>query len=680
MIQRVLKSGLKVIGCLPQRLVWRSFLTAILPGDLSGESRQGEDGSFNVLKEMEALAAAVNEVLRSLKRRRVSACFPCILFLLLSLPVLSEAGTPAGIRITHPRNGFYINRSNFDAYPINGTADATKAVDIFANGILMETITTDTQGRFSAQIDFSSQIEGPVTLLAFQEGFRSVPLTGTYDITSPRITEAVIQAESIFLTFNESNLKDAGREENYRFSPSLNFNTLGGADDIAPIDEFTYRLSVKSIPQHEIITLTLKGITDAAGNRVESAPVILNDGDGDRMADSWEARHGLDPGTADALADEDSDTFSNYQEYLARSHPSAALSAPIEIRDTIPQDGAGIVNFARVPDETGFAILIKAAHGIDTRSPGAVRFTIDDGLLPSYERDLSSDTVRAVLLNEDPDEQSTFLWAVYDRFLELFIPTSYPTGAVISIQVEVRDTQNNILQPYPFAFKIETSDQKEASAQNLPETVGYYIDDPNSGDPYDAGIEIIDGALSGAKVVYSSRELQTPEFGSADGIEEINLTGIRAVGLPLNLTPHTVFDVPVKLFIPVADDADIETLGLAYHDGTQWLPAADAHGNVLAGGEGWLVPDSRVNHTETNPALIEVQVYHFSAAQAIVVAATEEEEHPPGHGGSGAVIFISCFINSVNEDADFGFAVLIGIVVAGLLVYFSHRRRRDGQF
>ena len=71
----------------------------------------------------------------------------------------------------------------------------------------METVTTDTHGRFSVQIDLSNQIEGPVTLLAFQEGFRSVPLTGTYDITPPRITEAVIHTESIFLTFSESNLK-----------------------------------------------------------------------------------------------------------------------------------------------------------------------------------------------------------------------------------------------------------------------------------------------------------------------------------------------------------------------------------------------------------------------------------------------------------------------------------------
>ena len=93
----------------------------------------------------------------------------------------------------------------------------------------------------------------------------------------------------------------------------------------------------------------------------------------------------------------------------------------------------------------------------------------------------------------------------------------------------------------------------------------------------------------------------------------------------------------------------------------------DADGNVLAGGEGWLVPGSRVNHTETNPALIEVQVYHFSGAQAVIFRTTEEEEEPPIHDGSGTFVFISCFINSTAEGADFRFVAFIGIVGSGIL-------------
>jgi hypothetical protein len=495
------------------------------------------------------------------------------LCLLLSFPALSGGSPPDGVRITQPRNGFFINRYNFDAYLINGTADAGKAVAIFANGILMEAASIDTEGRFSVKIDFSNQIEGPVTLLALQEGLRSIPLTGTYDMTPPKITGAAIEAESISITFNESNLKNAGQEQNYRFSPSLNFKTLGGADDIARMDDFSYRLSMKSVPAHEIVTLALSGITDAAGNRVESALLTINDADGDRMADSWEAEHGLDPVLADAQSDDDGDGFSNYQEYLARSHPFAVLSAPIEIRDSIPRDDAGLVNFARVPDETGFAVLIRSAHGIDTHASDTVRFTIDDGLLPPYVRDLRSDTVRTIKLDEDPDEQVTVLWAVYDRFLETYIPITYPLNAVIDIKVEVRDIQNNILQPPAFEFKIETRARKAAFRQNLPKTDEFYMIDPDCGDACDAGIEIIDGELSGAKVVYSSREPLTPAFGPLDGIEEINLDGIQAAGQPVNLVPHTVFDAPVKLFIPVAEDVDITTAGLGLQGQSRGNPS-----------------------------------------------------------------------------------------------------------
>ena len=638
MIRSVLKNGLKVIRCLPR--------------------------------------------CSSTERRRVLACLACILCLLLSFPALSGGSPPDGVRITQPRNGFFINRYNFDAYLINGTADAGKAVAIFANGILMETASIDTEGRFSVKIDFSNQIEGPVTLLALQEGLRSIPLTGTYDMTPPKITGAAIEAESISITFNESNLKNAGQEQNYRFSPSLNFKTLGGADDIARMDDFSYRLSMKSVPAHEIVTLALSGITDAAGNRVESALLTINDADGDRMADSWEAEHGLDPVLADAQSDDDGDGFSNYQEYLARSHPFAVLSAPIEIRDSIPRDDAGLVNFAWVPDETGFAVLIRSAHGIDTHASDTVRFTIDDGLLPPYVRDLRSDTVRTIKLDEDPDEQVTVLWAVYDRFLETYIPMTYPLNAVIDIKVEVRDIQNNILQPPAFEFKIETLARKAASRQNLPETDEFYMIDPNSGDPYDAGIEIIDGELSGAKVVYSSREPLTPAFGPLDGIEEINLDGIQAAGQPVNLIPHTVFDAPVKLFIPLAEDVDITTAGLAYHDGTQWLAAADADGNVLSDGEGWMVPGSRVNHAETRPALIEVQVYHFSGTQAVVFAAfdgTSEESEKERTDGTHVFVNANCFINSVVGGAEFGFAALIGLIgFVGFLIYFTQRRRDHG--
>jgi hypothetical protein len=343
------------------------------------------------------------------------------------------------------------------------------------------------------------------------------------------------------------------------------------------------------------------------------------------------------------------------------------LSAPIEIRDCIPQEDAGIVNFARVPHGTSFAVLIRSVHGIDLNTANAIRFSIDDRVHRPYIRNLNSDAVRVVKLDDAPDGQSTFLWAVYDRFLEPYMPPGYALNSDIYIKVYIQDVENNILQPAAFEFKIESAAEQAASRQNLPKTEEIYVFDQPFKDRHDAGIQVVEGELVGARVMYNSWEPLTPKFESPDEIEEVDLAGLEAVGRPVNLTPHTVFDTPVKLFVPVPEGVDIRSVGLAYHDGTQWLPAVDAAGNVLPGGEGWMVPGSRVNHAAAGPALIEVKVYHFSGTQTVVFASfsgTREEDRPPS--GSGAVVFVSCFVDSLSSDsrsASWPLILIVGVII-----------------
>ncbi|MGD2100559.1 MAG: hypothetical protein PVG35_23535, partial [Desulfobacterales bacterium] len=574
-----------------------------------------------------------------LKVLRLSVILLCFLALLSCFVPHADALAPDSIRVVKPQNGFYVNRSAAAAFAVRGRADAGKDVNLFVNGVLLASASVDADGHFSVDLDFSSLIEGPVSLLVFQEGIRSIPITGIYDATPPRVIAANIDDRSISIVFNESHLQHVEQEANYRFSPSLNFKTAGGTDDITRIDDFSFQLLMRSIPPHEVIRLTLSEITDAAGNAIVSMPLALNDGDRDRMADSWEAQQGLNPLIADASSDADGDGFSNYQEYQARSNPLRVLSAPIEIRDTMPQDDAGIVNFARVADQTAVAVLVRAVYGIDLNSPSAVRFTIDDGYHLPYLRSLAHDAVRAVKLNRDPDAQATYLWVTYDRSLEPFMPTAYPLDAVVRVTVAIRDNRIHLLQPAAFAFKIESGAQK-AAEQNVPETVEFYESELAFEDGYDAGIAVVDGKLAGAKLFYSSLEPITPEFGNPDALPANDTAGMQAAGVPVNLSPHTVFDHPVRLYIPVTGDVDIKKVGLAYYDGTRWLPAADADGGVLPGGEGWMMPGSRINHEDASPPMIEVQVYHFSAAQAAIIAPSgdpvnEDEDKPPSNN-SGA--------------------------------------------
>ena len=360
-----------------------------------------------------------------------------------------------------------------------------------------------------------------------------------------------------------------------------------------------------------------------------------------------------------------------------------ALSAPIEIRDCIPQEDAGIINFARVPHDTSFAVLIRSVHGIDLNSADAIRFSIDDRVHRPYIRNLNSDAVRVVKLDDAPDGQSTFLWAVYDRFLEPYMPPSYALNSYIYIKVHIQDVGDNILQPAAFEFKIESAAEQAASPRNLPEIEEIYLFDQPFNDRHDASIQVVEGELTGARVLYNSREPLTPKFESPDGIEEVNLAGLEALGRPVNLSPHTVFDTPVKLFVPVPEDVDIRSVGLVYYDGTQWLPAADAAGNVLPGGEGWMVPDSRVNHAASNPALIEVQVYHFSGTQTVVFASfSGNREEDRRSNRSGAVVVTSCFVDSLSFDSGsvfwfFGFVVGMIILICGLRFIIINFFRQD---
>jgi len=356
-----------------------------------------------------------------------------------------------------------------------------------------------------------------------------------------------------------------------------------------------------------------------------------------------------------------------------------SLSAPIEIRDCIPQEDAGIINFARVPPDTSFAVLIRSVHGIDLNSANAIRFSIDDRVHQPYTRNLTADAVRVVKLDEAPDGRSTFLWAVYDRFLEPYMPTGYALNSHIYIKVHIQDVEKHILQPAAFEFKIESAAEQAVAQQNLPETEEIYVSDQPFSDGHDAGIRVVEGELSGARVMYNSSEPLTPNFESSAMIEEVNLAGLKAVGAPVNLSPHTVFDKPVSLFIPVPEDVDIRSVGLAYYDGTQWLPAADAAGNVLPGGEGWMVPDSRVNHLASSPALIEVQVYHFSGTQTVVFASFDgtrvEDDRPPEENRSGAYVFASCFVDSVSFDSGTWFWVILVVGGLAVIIFFLCCRR-----
>jgi hypothetical protein len=352
-----------------------------------------------------------------------------------------------------------------------------------------------------------------------------------------------------------------------------------------------------------------------------------------------------------------------------------SVVAPLRIIDTIPQPDAGIINSTRVHDDTSFAVLIETEHGINLIDPGSIRFLISDGEFDPYERNLISSAVRVVEVAND-SSPATLVWAVYDRSLEPMLPPVYALDTIVKISVEVEDLYHNQIfaSADQFEFKIESDSEQAHAFNNLPESAFFKTENPI--DIHDSGIEIVSGVLTGARILYNANEPLLPAFGPMDEIEPLALGGEQAVGSPLNLMPHTVFNRPLKLYIPFPEATDITSLDIYYHNGVQWLAACDAGGNILPGGKGWMVPGSRVNHPEQIPPQIEIEVYHFSAAQALAsgTSSTTGNTHH-NTSGSGATVYVSCFIDTAASESLSVFSLLgwfVPMISAALMLLIFH--------
>jgi subtilisin family serine protease len=474
-------------------------------------------------------------------------------------------------------------------------------------------------------------------------------------------------ADTITVTYDEENMKGAAAEDNYSFSPSMNFVSVDPKDDdITDLGSSAYRLAMASIPAYEIFTLTVSGITDLAGNPVTPASITINDNDGDGMAGDWETANGLNPLLDDSAGDPDGDGYTNLQEYEARTHPRSAAEAPFVVKDSIPLNNAGIATTQRVPNNTDFAVLLESAHGINTTINTSVKFTINDGVNGVYSVNLGDPTVRFEKLTADPDNQVTRMWVVYERSQDDSLdPQNFPYDSNVNIKVDASDVMANDMIQASIDFNVETlAEHNDAQdPANLPDSSLVAEDDPDIDDALEGGIQIDSGDLAGAKVIYDIGEPRKPAFGPVNEIPPLSISG--AVGVPLNLLPHTVFEEPVRVFIPCPGYTDVSGLSVYYYNGSAWVRACDAAGNVLTGGDGWMVPGSRVNHNETNAPTIEIQVYHFSGAQAGVFSGGAGGG---GGGGGGG----GCFITAASQNPVIKhllFYVLLNLALIGLGIF-----------
>jgi hypothetical protein len=523
------------------------------------------------------------------------------------------------------------------------------------------------------------------------------------DIDPPSITGYNINYvnDTIDITYDEANMQNANIEANYSFNPTLHFLTTGGSDDITYIGNNTYRLFMSSIPDYTIFILTVTGITDEAANPVTPDSITINDNDNDNMADDWETfwgiddpvldqdgdnltnvqeynyyisdgwnlnpksddtdtddlpdgwevSNGLDPtddtGNNGRDGDFDTDGWTNYEEYINGTNPNDdtdPVPTPPEIVEVNPHHNAGITDSTRVPNNTSFAVRIEDSDGIDTTDLESITFTIDDGVNPTtYEYNLGNTTVvRVVQLDSTESlDNLTKLWVIYDRSRDDGHGNVYSFGATVTISVDAKDKHQDWMDQGVYCFKIETQQQHNDAEANLPPIEAVDPNDPDLEGSYDEGIEVNSGSLEGAKIIYESSEPITPTLGPIDELPSFDGNDLDAIGAPMNLQPPTVFNAPVKIFIPCSGLTDVSNLSVYLYNGTSWVLACDASGNVQPGGEGWIVPGSRVNHNNGSPSTIEIQVYHFTGVQAAASTTPQPPAPTPSGGGGGGGCFIA---------------------------------------
>jgi hypothetical protein len=165
-------------------------------------------------------------------------------------------------------------------------------------------------------------------------------------------------------------------------------------------------------------------------------------------------------------------------------------------------------------------------------------------------------------------------------------------------------------------------------------------------DGRDAEWGITTGSLRNFNFVFDDAA-DIPTLGDSSDIPGVNFPGMAGVGSPLNLQPSGVyFHPPVKVFIPCQGYTDVSDLDVYYYNDVtlEWYLANDADDpyTVQPDAIDWMVPGSRVNHNGGNPSTIEIQVYHFSGAQAGSSSSSSSASRNGGGGGGG------CFIGTVS--------------------------------
>lgn len=441
-----------------------------------------------------------------------------------------------------------------------------------------------------------------------------------------------------------------------------------------------------------ISTITLEGTANSQTAEIRVNDVLINYTPG---ASTWSYAIDLSPGSnyIEVVA---VDTYGNVSsaDTITVTYDTTKATPPvIPSGDVIPCNDAGILDNTRVPDNTSFGVRLKDSDGINLTDPDSVEFTVRYSGNEYTVNTGDSDVLKYVILS-GTSADATDVWVVYHKAKDKINGTSYEYGATVTVDVMARDVYGYAMKsPASYRFKVETSVQNTEAAIESP---GIVPVSSGFSESYDSGIEVTDGVFKGIKILFNSVEDVTPVVGPDGELPELDYPGSEPVGAPLNLQPPTVFSIPAKLFIPCENVTDVSGLSVFLYDGVEWVSACDKDGNVLAGGDGWMVPGSRVNHNssdpDTTPSTIEIKVYHFSGVVTGSISSgvasadsnsgnsnisssnISDSSNIDGDGGGGGGCFIATAYEVIHTNVS---EKTVGFLLFGLIMMFGLSRLKN---
>ncbi len=111
------------------------------------------------------------------------------------------SATPVPVSIDYPLSGFYINLAVRDSFIVEGNGGpANSDINIYINGTtLLGSTTVDSVRSWSISLDLVnlSIDEGAVSITAESGPYTSIPISGSYDVTSPLVPSGVNVSEAL---------------------------------------------------------------------------------------------------------------------------------------------------------------------------------------------------------------------------------------------------------------------------------------------------------------------------------------------------------------------------------------------------------------------------------------------------------------------------------------------------